>query len=169
MTTPSGLPIRALQFFGAARGAVNQRVSTRDFYAALNAAATQFGLESHGLTFQNVNQLRSAAASVRNAAEALARAPETNAISAQEIGVTPYARSQADRNAMPIYHVGINLTTSDMQTGETTTDYRRVRFTGQLPATKGELMRFLAQDAEALAETYGNDYVGHQLVEILAV
>lgn len=169
MTTPSGFPLRALYFWGAARGAVAQRVGTADFYAALNNAATAFGLPGHGLSFQTVNQLRSAAATVRNASERFDRAPAGNAIDASMIGVPPYARSLDAQAAMPVYHVGINLTTADMQTGEQSTDYRIVQFTGQLPATKADLLAQVQLDAEQLASVYGTDYVGHDVQEILAV
>jgi hypothetical protein len=169
MTTPSGLPLAALQFWGAARGAVNDRASTAQFYAALNAAAGSFNLESHGLSFQTVNQLRSSAASVRNASERFARAPEGNAIDSTMIGVTPYARSLGAQADMPVFHVGIYLTTADSETGEQSTDYRILQFTGGLPATKAALLAAAQQDAEQLALDYGVDYVGHTVNEILAV
>lgn len=168
MTTPSGLPTRALQFYGAARGAVAGRVSTADFYAALNNAAAAFGQEGHGLSFQEVNQLRSAAVGVRNAAERFQRVPEANAIDARMISVPPYARSLDDRNAQPIYNVGINLHTTDDE-GNVTSSYRTVRFTGLMNYTKADLLTLVQQDAEALAETYGTEYAGHDVLELLAV
>lgn len=169
MTAPGGLPLKALQFYGAARGAVAQRVSTAGFYQALNNAAAGFGMEGHGLTFQEVNQLRSAAAGVRNAGESFTRAPGSNVIEAKYIGVEPYARSIADRDAQPLYHVGINLTTADRNTGELTTSYKRVQFTGQLSITKDTLLTLVQQDAEQLAAVYETEYIGHDVLEILAV
>lgn len=168
MTAPGGLPLKALQFYGAARGAVAQRASTADFYAALQAAAVGFGQETHGLDFKTVTQLRSAAVSVRNASEAFDRAPGGSVILAEHIGVEPYARSLADRNAMPLYQIGINLTTIDLE-GNETTDYRRIQFTGQLNLTKNDLLTLVQQDAEALAQVYGVEYAGHDVLELLAV
>lgn len=168
MTTPSGFPRSALQWFGAARGAVADRVNTGGFYQALRDAGATFGAAQGGLSFGDVNQLRSSAAALRNAQEAFQRAPDGSGLDASHIGVTPYARSLADRNAVPIFHVGINLTTADMSTGQTSTDYRIVQFTGSLPSTKGELMEQLANDAQGLADTYGATYVGHDVVEVLA-
>lgn len=167
MTTPSGFPQRALQYWGTARGAVAQRVSTADFYQALNDAATTFGLESHGLTFQEVNQLRSAAAGVRNAAERFDRAPDTNAIDARMIGVVPYARSLDARNDQPIYQVGVNLHTTDLD-GNTDTRFVYVRFTGQMNLTKGDLLQLVQQDAEQMALDYGVQYAGHDVLELQA-
>lgn len=167
MTTPSGLPLSALQYWGAARGAAAQRVSTADFYAALNNAAASFGAESHGLTFQQVNQLRSAAVGVRNAAERFQRAPEVNAIDARMIGVVPWARGLDARNALPIYQVGINLHTVDLD-GNQDTRFVYVRFTGQLDITKSDLLTFVQQDAEQMALDYGVQYAGHDVLELQA-
>lgn len=169
MTTPSGLPRAALQFWGAARGAVANRVSTAGFYQALHDAAGGFGLDAHGLTFSDVTQLRSAAVRVRNAAEAFDRAPASYAIDHRMIGQVPYGRDLAAQAATPIYQVGVNLTTVDLETGETSTDYRQVRFTNSLPATKQDLLDAIQQDAEALADTYGQAYAGHSITEVLAV
>lgn len=167
MTTPSGLPLPALQFWGAARGAAAGRANTQQFYAALNDAAAAQGMAGHGLSFATVTQLRSAAVQVRNSAEAFTKAPGGSAITADQISVPPYARSLADRNAMPLYHVGINLTTADDE-GNVSTDYRTVQFTGQLPPTRDALLLAVQQDAEALADTYGTQYLGHDVIEILA-
>lgn len=169
MTTPSGLPRAALQFWGAARGAAADRANTRDFYQALRDAGATIGGGEGGLSISDVTQLRSAAARVRNAAETLARAPEVNAIDASMIGAPPYGRDLASQAALPIYQVGITLHTFDFVEGVVSSDYRQVRFTGQLSLTKGELFDAVAQDAEALADTYGQVYTGHDVHEILAV
>lgn len=168
MTTPSGLPLSALQYWGVARGSVAARASTAEFYSALQEAAAQFGPDVRIPDFATVNQLRSAAVSVRNAQEQFQRMPDSNAIDASQIGRVPYGRSLDAQAAMPIYHVGVNITTSDRKTGAESTDYRVVQFTGTLPETKDELLRLVGQDAEELANTYGVDYLNHDVVEILA-
>lgn len=166
MTTPSGLPTRALQYYGAARSAVSQRASTREFYDALNTAATAFGQEGHGLSFSEVNQLRSAAVQVRNGAERFGRSPETNAITADMISTPPFARDQIARNAQPLYQVTINLATTDDE-GNVTEGYRAVKFNSLEGLTKGQLNTLIGQDAEALADAYGTEYLSHDIVEIL--
>lgn len=168
MTTPSGLPRRALAFFPSARGAAAQRMSTADFYQALRDAGATFGNAPGGLSFQDVNQLRGAATGLRNAAERLARAPESNAIDATMIGVTPYARGLAEQATMPLYHVGVTLNTITNE-GDEQSRYTVVQFTGQLPPTKGELFAAVQRDAQALADAYEEQYAGHSVVEILAV
>lgn len=167
MTTPSGLSGYALAFFGAARGAVAQRVNTAGFYQALRDAGATIGTSQGGLSFSDVNALRSSAAGIRNAQEAFGRAPSEYAIDASMIGRVPYGRPLAEQNAQPMFTVGINLHTADSE-GEITSDYRAIRFTGQLPATKADLEALIAQDAEALADTYNAQYAGHDILEILA-
>lgn len=167
MTTPSGLSRYALAFFGAARGAVAQRVNTAGFYQALRDAGATIGTTAGGLSFQDVNGLRGAAAQIRNAQTQFERAPAEYAIDASMIGRVPYGRSLDEQAAQPMYTVGIQLHTADVN-GEISSDYRAIRFTGQLPATKADLESLIAQDAEALADTYNAQYAGHDVLEILA-
>lgn len=168
MTTPSGLPLKALQYWGTVRGAVAQRASTADVWGAIRDMAAASGLPNLGISLQDFNQLRSAAVGVRNAGETLAKAPAEWGLNSSMIGVTPYARSLADRANTPQWSVGMYHTTADLE-GNESTDYRMVRFTGQLPATKADLELALEQDAEALADKYGRTHVGIESYELLAI
>lgn len=168
MTTPSGLPLKALQFWGTVRGTVAERGSTADVWAAINSHAANLGLESTGLTLQSFNQLRSAAVSVRNSGEAFRDAPGGSAVTAEHIGLTPYARPLADRNATPQWLVGFTHITADDE-GNESEQYRTVRFTGQLPATKNDLLNAVTQDAEALADQYNSNFIGIDNPELLAI
>lgn len=167
MTTPSGMSRYALAFFGAARGAVAQRISTAGFYQALRDAGATIGTSQGGLSFQDVNALRSSAAQIRNAQDAFNRAPAEYAIDATMIGRVPYGRPLGEQATQPMFTIGIQLHTADLN-GEISSDYRAIRFTGQLPATKADLESLIAQDAEALADTYNAQYAGHDVLEILA-
>jgi hypothetical protein len=168
LTSPSGIPRAAFQFYGAARGAVAQRASTADFYSALRNAGATFGAGQGGLTFGDVNAIRSAAAQERNSAERFQRMPDANAIDASQISRAPYGRSLEAQASMPIYQVGINLTTINKETGESVNRYTTAQFTGQLPATKGELLAQVQQDAQALADNYDEFYIDHSVIEIRA-
>lgn len=168
MTTPSGLPTKALQYWGVAMGAAEQRANTADTWAAIRDASAQFGNDRLGLSLQDFNQLRSAATGVRNSSERLNRAPEANTIDQSMIGLTPYARSQADRNATPQWSARfLHLTTNTE--GDETEEWRMVRFTGQLPTTVGELMTAVQQDAQALADKYGTEHVSFSGLALLAI
>lgn len=168
MTTPSGLPQRDLQYWGTIRGGVAQRESTAQLWGRINDVATTLGMPSAGLSLNSFNQMRSSAAGIRNSSERLAAAPGEYALDAQFIGSTPYARSLQAQADAPQWRVGFQHTTTN-EAGDETTDYRSVRFTGQLPATLDDLHRVLGQDAEALADKYGTYHVGYDSVEILAI
>lgn len=168
MTTPSGLPLKALQFWGTVRGTVANRGSTADVWTAINSHAANLGLEKTGLTLQSFNQLRSAAVSVRNSGEAFTDAPGGSAVTGEQIGLTPYARPLADRNATPQWLVGFTHITADDE-GNESEQYRTVRFTGQLPPTKQDLLDAVEQDAEALADQYNSHHVGTSDHEVLAI
>lgn len=168
MTTPSGIPRASLQWLGAARGAASNRASTADFYQALRDAGALIGKNQGGLTFGEVNQLRSAAASLRNAQERFQRAPDGDALDASHIGQAPYGRSLDKQAAMPIYNVGITLNTITNE-GDDRSRYTTITFTGQLPPTKAELLLQVEQDARAYADQYEEEYAGHDIVEILAI
>lgn len=167
MTSPSGIPRSAFQFYSTARGAVAQRASTADFYTALRNAGTVIGTNQGGLSFGDVNALRSVAAQERNAAERFQRMPESNAIDASQISRAPYGRTLEAQAATPIYQVGITLTTQD-QEGNQVERYTTVQFTGQLPGTKAELLAQVNYDAQALADNYNEFYVGHDVLEVRA-
>lgn len=169
MSRVSGLSNRALAFYGAARGAVALRASTAEFFQAITDAAQAFGYESHGLSFAEVNQLRSAAVRVRNAADRFNRADGSTVLDASMIGREPYGRSLDQQAAQPLYHVTITLHTADPMTGDISSEFRRVQFAGDLAISKDDLLAALDQDAQQLADTYGQTYAGHDVIEILAV
>src|SRR5487761_1974693 len=134
MTTPSGLPLKALQFWGTTRGAVAQRLDTAGVWAAINSHADSLGLAKAGINLQTFNQLRGAAAQVRNASDAFNSSPGGSAVTSEHIGLTPCARSLGDRNNTPQWLVGFTHVTANME-GEESEQYRVVRFTGTLPPT----------------------------------
>lgn len=168
MTTPSGLPKKALQWWGVASGAVNQRASTADVWAAINSAAAAQGQDSAGITLQGFNQLRSAAVQVRNSAAALTAGQDANGIDASMIGKAPWGRPIGDQNAAPQYQLRFLHTTTDMA-GNEESAYRTIVFTGQLSATKAELLAQVERDAEALADKYNTDHVATAEHTIFAV
>ena len=168
MTTPSGLPTKALQFWGVASGAVADRQSTAEVWAAINTAATNMGMDSPGLSLRDFNTLRSHAASVRNASEALASGFVDSQITGEMIGTPPWARSLDERNAAPLYQARFLHDTADAE-GNITSDWRTVVFSSGLPPTLSAFNDALGQDAQALADKYNTEHVGVSQVTIMAI
>lgn len=168
VTTPSGLSRSALQYWGVASGAVADRAGTADVWAAINAHATSMGRDTAGLSLSDFNQLRSAAAGVRNSGEALAAGRAESAITGDMIGTPPWARTLGEQNAQPLFQARFQHTTTDLD-GNESTDWRTVTFSGGLPATHGDFMTALGHDAEALADKYGTAHVGIDSITLLGV
>lgn len=168
MTTPSGLPLKALQYWGAAYGAVQQRASTADVWAAINNQAGSVGSESAGVNLQTFNQLRSQAVGVRNAVESFDANTGEHAITGDQVGNVPWQRDQGTRNAAPKFQVTFLHETSDLE-GNVTEQYRSVYFTGPLLMTKQELLDQIERDAEALADNYNSVHIGTSGHQVYAV
>lgn len=168
MTTPSGLPRKALQWWGAAMGAVSQRASTADVWAAINAAAAAQGQATAGINLRGFNALRSAAVQVRNSSEALAFGSDTAPVDVTMIGRAPWGRPIGDQNAAPQYQIRFLHTTTD-ENGDEQSNYRTVVFTGQLPSSKSALLEQTERDAEALADKYNSEHVATSEHTIFAV
>lgn len=158
MTTPSGLPTKALQYWGVARGAAAIRANTADTWAAINNYAQSQGQQSAGISLQAFNQLRSAATRVRNADEAFAAAPHETSMDPNWSSSPPWARELGLQAAVPQWQVQFDHTTQD-EDGIQSTNRRTVVFTGSLPPTKGDVIDQVNQGAEALADNYGNQHV----------
>jgi hypothetical protein len=137
-------------------------------WAAINGAAAANGMASPGLSLRDFNQLRSAAANVRNSSEAFARGPIESAITSDMIGAPPWARSLNDQNALQQTQVRFLHTTTD-GAGNLSTGYRTVMFTGPLPATKSELLDQLNEDSQALADKYNSAHVSIDNITLLGV
>lgn len=169
MTTPSGLPRKSLQYWGSVYGAVNQRASTADVWAAIRNQVESVHGSSFGITLQDFNQLRSQAVAVRNSVEHFNGSPLESGLTGESIGNVPWQRDQGARNASPIYQVRFAHTAADKFSGEESTDYRSVTFTGGLPETKQALIDAVNRDAEALADNYDTDHVGIDNLQVYAI
>lgn len=165
MTTPSGIPRSALQYWGTVRGAVGQRASTADVWAAINAHAATQGRETAGITLQGFNAMRSRAVQVRNAAEALNSGLGGSQIEGHMLGNVPWQRDLNAMNAMPMYQATFTHTTANLD-GEESSETRTVTFTGALPGTLDDFNTALNHDAEALADKYGTVHVGITDIEL---
>lgn len=168
MTTPSGLPRKALQYWTSVYGAVNQRASTADVWAAIRNQVESVHGSSFGITLQDFNQLRSQAVAVRNSVEHFNGSPLESGLTGESIGQVPWQRDQGTRNASPIYQVRFAHTTVNEQ-GDESTDYRSVTFTGGLPETKQALIDAVNRDAEALADNYDTQHVSISGLQVYSI
>lgn len=126
--------------YGLIRGAVEQRVTTAELWSSIRSSDLT-------ATFQQVNTLRSYAASARNARIALAAEPAANAVTSKMISVAPWARDAQSRSLAPAYQLNIPYQYTAAN-GEVVQDW--INKTVQaLPATVG--------DVAALADSIVNE------------
>lgn len=168
MTTPSGIPIRSLQYWGTVSGTVNQRGSTADVWQGIKDAAAANGLDAPGLSLGDFNRLRSAAVGVRNANEAFNRLAPADSLQAPQIAMAPWARSLAEQDALGKFQVRFLHTSTDAE-GNESSAYKFTVFTGALPATKGDLLNVVDQAGQAMADEYETEFVGTSDITIFRV
>lgn len=117
-------------------------------------------------TFAEVNQLRSMAASTRNARTALASASDTQAITAAMIGSSPWSRSQSAQSLAPSYQLNIPYTYTDAEGNSI--DSWVSKTVSVLPAAVGDLLD-MANSIVGELDTAPPDATVTGGIEILAV
>lgn len=158
---------RLAMFWGVIQSAVNQRKSTAEVWQAVKSEAEKQGVSLAGVRIQDMNTLRGLAARVRNASENFMRADLDAVI--DPTMVSHYINSR-DLNAIsqaPIYQVRFQHVVSEF--GEEQTIWRTVRYTVDLPLTKGELLDELEAGAMQMASEYGQEHLGIGQIEIALV
>lgn len=145
--------------YGLIRGAVEQRMSTADLWASIRASDLT-------ATFKDVNQLRSDAASARNARMALASAMDSHAITGRMISIAPWARPPQSRSLAPSYQLNIPYSYTAIN-GDVVQDWINKTVTA-LPATVGEISA-LADTLLAQSNTPPPDATVSGDIEIMAV
>lgn len=108
-------------------------------------------------TLRGVNRMVSTASGLRRARETLARTPQSDAITAPLIGQQIYARSARERELLPRWHLRYAMVFAGPFGEESLT--RQVEYTGNLPATVGELYDDVAADAATRAASKGIDLI----------
>jgi hypothetical protein len=156
-----------MHYFGVIEHATRERASTADIWSAIRAQAAAEGLESPGVTAQDVSRLRGAAGRIRAASAALSRAEPGYGIDAPMIALAPWSRSLAERNTLPMYQVRFLHTTN--VAGQEQSDWRSIMLRGATPPTVGDLMSQLQRDAEQMAEGYNSAHVSMSNIDVLAV
>lgn len=158
---------RALTYWGSIQSAVSDRASTSEVWSAIRGAAASLGLDSPGITVAGVNELRSYAASARNAMERIDRAPDSANIIGRYVSAAPWGRSMAEQNAVPRYQVNFEHTT--ILEGQEVTSWRPLMIAGAIPGTVGDLRDAVEAAGNELADDYDMEHVGIGRIQVLTV
>lgn len=145
--------------YGVIRGAVEQFATTSQLWQSIRDS----GIPA---SFQDVNDLRSMAATTRNARNVFEGALDTQAITADMIGTAPWARSLSSQSLAPAYQLNIPFTYTDDQ-GNVVSDWVS-KTVSVLPAAVGDLVDF-ASSVISDSDTAPPDATVSGGIEILAV
>lgn len=102
--------------------------------------------------FQRMNELRSLAGSQLRADASLARLTSDQAITSGQIALDINSRDQNARNLSRRYRVGFDIEATQRSTGQRMTIRLTDTFGANLPATLGDLMDTLDQEAPGIAQ-----------------
>lgn len=165
---PSGDRLSLAALWGEIQRGVAERRSTAELWQIANEAAQARGFT--GLTggIQAMNSLRATASAIRDAAARFAAASPTALLTTDYIAPDINAQSILGRSLTPVYRVRF-LHTVQTVGGEQVGAHRTVSFPFQLPLTKQALIEELALNALSLAETYGEESIGVDEIQITVV
>lgn len=155
---------KAEAWWGSILASAREKATTAEVWDAIRSYASDAGVALPSDIFQRVNDMRSLAVGLRTSSESLMRASTDQAITNREIGQQLYARSPFDQAAAPLYHVRFEMTTQ--VGGQQETGWYTLEYSGQLPATVGDLFADLGDYADGLAGSYGQALVATGRVEI---
>lgn len=166
----------ALVYWGEIQAGVTQRATTADIWAAIRGAAAEAGLDRPGVTLQGVNEVRSAAAQIRNSGAVLGKAREVSdrtglaqGIDSSMMSVAPWSRDPQVLQTLSDYTVRFQIQTVDAN-GETQTTWLTNLYPGgTLPATVGELVDSLGSYGQLSGSAPQGDFAGIGDIQILAV
>lgn len=166
--TPLELTPTARAYSGIVQAAVAVRASTADIWAAIRDAQATAERTYPQVSLQEVNSLRSWAASNRNAMERLATAGTGATLTGDMVGIDLSARTAVARAAAPEYWVRLQLSGVD-ETGNETTKWLTITTLRELPVTVTDLYTQLDQTVLAAGAGYGISTVVYGTVSIVAV
>lgn len=159
---------KALFYWGTIQRAAAEHMSTAELWAAIREQSGTSRGEPIGFTAADISTLRGYAGRIEQRAQALGALSRSDAITADVVGLAPYARGLDQRNASPEYHVRFVLTTVD-SAGNQDFRWATSRYRGTLPATMGDLLDSLTNDAIGISQGYGVNFAGLDSVQILSV
>lgn len=135
-------------------GGAAQRLSTAALFENIRARAADLGLPSVGVGASVVSTLRGYASRMIESARQFGRASDGDALMGTHIAEAPWARSLAEQNTMPVYHIGFDHTI-ELEDGSTVTKRQTIIISGALPDTVGGVRDLVASEAALLAAEGG--------------
>ena len=166
----------ALVYWGEIQAAVSQKATTADVWAAIRGAAAEAGLTSPGVTLQGVNEVRSAAAQIRNSGTALGQSRDVaertglaQTIDSSMMAVAPWSRDPQVLQTLSDYTVRFQMQTVDANGQTQTTWLTNLYPGGTLPATVGELVDSLGSYGQLSGSAPQGEFAGIGDIQVLAV
>lgn len=165
-----------LQYWGAISHAVAERASTADVVAAIRADAGIPTGPIPGFSLQGLNEIRSQAATIRNASESLssslalaARTGLDQTIDSRMISTAPWSRDPAVVSSLANFQVRFEYQTTD-PAGNVTSTWMTAMFPpDRMPATTDALLSELGTYGNLSGSAPQGDFSGLGTIEILAV
>jgi hypothetical protein len=166
----------AMAYWGTIQSAVSQRATTAEVWSAIRDAQAAEPGGGGLVTLVGVNEVRAAAAAIRNTSERLgsARALEdrsglSQSITSQMMSTAPWSRAPGVLSTLADYQVRFEARLIT-PLGESITQNLTAMFpAGQLPATVGDLIDALATFAPASGSLQQGEFDGVGAVSIVAV
>ena len=166
----------AMAYWGTIQGAVSDRTSTADIWSAIKDAQASQPDKFGSVTVQGVNEIRSAAAAIRNTSESLSNARSVEessglpqSITGKMMTTVPWSRDQQVLNTLADYQVRFEaLFTTPL--GASASVMLTAKYgAGELPATVGELVDALGSYAPASGSLPLGTFEGVGSMSITAV
>lgn len=144
---------KPMAWWGTIQASVAARDTTQEVWDKIAARSAELGLATPPGMFQAVNEIRSAAAQLRNASANLNAAAAESSILGGHVAFLPYGTEAGARAGPRQFDVRVNYTA--VRGGVQEESYVTLRYSGGLPATVGELREDAQMVAESLVEGYG--------------
>lgn len=154
---------KPMAWWGVIQSAVRDRATVAEVWGTIRAFGEANNIAYPPGMFQDVNRMRSQAASLRNSSERLGRAGPDTALTSDLLAQLPYARTSVEQALASQYHVRVGYTAR--KGSETETSYITLAYS-QLPSTVGDLYADAQVATAATVDTYGGELIGLDAIEI---
>jgi hypothetical protein len=148
--------------------AVREGFTTTETTALASQVARDLGGTVSFDESRAIAQLYGFAKRIQNSGDVLTSAGQSSVITPDMFATAPYARSDQEQRAYPVYHVKFEYTYID-QAGNTRTDTKTDVIPMALPGTVGELTAQVLDDAEVMAKKYGHQLLSATPFQILVI